>query len=160
MPNLKQIGAIAALVVVLIVGVAAYTIFRTPEQASSPIAAIPLSTDTSTSAAVLPANALVFEVLQDESEARFIIDEVLNDQPKTVVGATNQVAGQIAIDPQSPAQSRVGVIQINARDLTTDSDFRNRAIKNQILQTDQYEFITFTPTEITGLPQSGAVGES
>jgi polyisoprenoid-binding protein YceI len=160
MPNLKQIGAIAALVVVVIVGAAAYTIFRTPEQASSPIAAIPLSTDSSTSAAVLPANALVFEVVQDESEARFIIDEVLNDQPKTVVGATNQVAGQIAIDPQSPALSRVGVIQINARDLTTDSDFRNRAIKNQILQTDQYEFITFTPTEITGLPQSGAVGES
>ncbi len=54
----------------------------------------------------------------------------------------------------------MGTIQINARTLTTDNDFRNRAIKNRILQTDQYEFITFTPTQIVGLPQTGAVGQS
>lgn len=49
---------------------------------------------------------------------------------------------------------------MNARTLTTDNDFRNRAIKNRILSTDQYEFITFTPTQITGLPATGAVGET
>ena len=157
--KLKQIGAIVILVVVLLVGVATYTVFRAPEQASSPITAIPLA-DAGTGTTALPANALVFQVVQGESEARFIIDEVLNDQPKTVIGTTRQVAGQIAIDPENPAESRVGVIQINARDLTTDSEFRNRAIKNQILQTDQYEFITFSPTEITGLPSSGVVGQS
>jgi polyisoprenoid-binding protein YceI len=37
---------------------------------------------------------------------------------------------------------------------------RNRTIANRILNTDQYEFITFTPSTITGLPSSGAVGES
>jgi len=83
---------------------------------------------------------------------------VLNDAPKTVIGTTDQVAGEIAIDPQNPAQTRVGVIQIDARALSTDSDFRNRAIKNQILQTDQYEYVTFTPTQIVGLPQTGAIG--
>jgi polyisoprenoid-binding protein YceI len=51
------------------------------------------------------------------------------------------------------------VIQVDARALTTDSDFRNRAIKNQILETDQYEYITFTPTNIIRLPQDGAVGK-
>ncbi len=100
------------------------------------------------------------QIVQEESEARFIIDEVLNNAPKTVVGTTNQVAGEIAVDPQDPTQSRVGILQVNARSLTSDSEFRNRAIKNEILQTDQYEFITFTPTDIVGLPESGAVGES
>jgi polyisoprenoid-binding protein YceI len=89
-----------------------------------------------------------------------VIDEVLNNAPKTVVGTTKQVAGQIEVDPTDPSKSRVGTIQVNARDLTTDSEFRNRAIKNQILQTDQYELITFEPTSLTGLPATGAVGQS
>jgi polyisoprenoid-binding protein YceI len=85
---------------------------------------------------------------------------VLNGSPKTVVGTTNQVAGEIAIDPSDPTKSRVGIIQVNARTLTTDSGMRNRAIKNRILHTDQYELITFTPKQIVGLPEQGRVGES
>jgi len=109
---------------------------------------------------VVPTGAFVAQIVQAESEARFLIDEVLNNEPITVVGATNQIAGELAVDPQDPTKMRVGIIQINARTLTTDNDFRNRAIKNRILFTDQYEFITFEPTEITGLPQSGTVGQT
>ena len=36
---------------------------------------------------------------------------------------------------------------------------RNRAVKNRILQTDAYEFVTFQPTQLTGLPESAAAGE-
>jgi polyisoprenoid-binding protein YceI len=110
------------------------------------------------SAATASTSAVTLQMIQAESEARFIIDEVLNDAPKTVIGTTDQVAGEIAINPQDPTQTRVGVIQVDARALTTDSEFRNRAIKNQILETDQYEYVTFTPTQIVGLPQTGAVG--
>ena len=55
--------------------------------------------------------------------------------------------------------TEAGVIQINARALTTDNNFRNRAIKNEILKTDDFEFITFTPTAVNGLPDSAAVGD-
>src|SRR5690606_27226017 len=58
------------------------------------------------------------------------------------------------------SQTQVGVIQINARTLATDNNFRNRAIQNEILDTGAYEFITFTPTGIEGLPASAAVGET
>jgi polyisoprenoid-binding protein YceI len=115
---------------------------------------------TSESASTLSSASIVAQIVSDESEARFIIDEVLNNAPKTVIGTTNQVAGELAVDPSDPAKSQVGIIQVNARTLTTDSEFRNRAIKNQILQTDQYEFITFTPKQIVGLPATGAVGQS
>jgi polyisoprenoid-binding protein YceI len=54
----------------------------------------------------------------------------------------------------------VGVIQVNARTLATDSQFRDRAIKNRILSTDTYEFVTFTPKQLVGLPASGTVGET
>jgi polyisoprenoid-binding protein YceI len=115
---------------------------------------------TAESASALSPATIVAQIVSAESEARFIIDEVLNDAPKTVIGTTNQVAGELAIDTSDPTKSQVGIIQVNARTLSTDSEFRNRAIKNQILQTDQYEFITFTPKQIVGLPANTAVGQS
>src|SRR5204863_377788 len=35
---------------------------------------------------------------------------------------------------------------------------RNRAIQNRILQTDQHEYVTFTPTRLVGLPATLSVG--
>lgn len=103
---------------------------------------------------------IVAQIVPEESEVRFIIDEVLNNAPKTVVGTTNQVAGEIAVDPNDPTKSRIGTIQVNARTFVTDSEFRNRAIQNRILNTGEYEFITFTPTRLEGLPAQGAPGQS
>lgn len=103
---------------------------------------------------------IIFEIVPAESEARFLIDEVLRGQPITVVGATDQVAGQFAVDPTNLSTVQVGVVQVNARALATDNQFRNRAIKNRILLTDSYEFVTFTPTEVVGLPETGAAGDS
>lgn len=210
MSKLMKILAAAALAVVVILGVVAYSVLRTPAEASAPLTAIPLAlgatasasegppaqttpttdapattdttaattaaTDTAAADAITPTGEaastataaastgapglVVAQIVPAESEARFIIDEVLNGAPKTVVGTTKDVAGEIAVDPSDPTKSRVGVIQVNARTLTTDSNFRNRAIKNQILQTDQYEFITFTPARITGLPAQAATGQS
>lgn len=103
---------------------------------------------------------IVFTIVQAESEVRFTLDELLSNVPTTVVGVTDQVSGEIAIDPMTPASSKVGVILINARTFVTDNNFRNRAIKNQILDTAEYEFINFTPTSITGFPENPTVGEA
>jgi polyisoprenoid-binding protein YceI len=108
----------------------------------------------------MPTSVITFEIVPAESEARFVIDEVLRGAPKTVVGTTDQVAGQLALDPAELSSAQVGTIQVNARTLATDNDFRNRAIKNRILLTDSYEFVTFNPTEVIGLPETGVVGET
>jgi polyisoprenoid-binding protein YceI len=52
------------------------------------------------------------------------------------------------------------IYPINARTIATDQNMRNRAISNQILLTNQYEFISFVPTQIEGLPDTVAVGQS
>jgi polyisoprenoid-binding protein YceI len=46
--------------------------------------------------------------------------------------------------------------------LETDNEFRNRALRGQILQADrpEYEFATFTPINLIGLPESVTVGEA
>ncbi|MCB0194612.1 MAG: YceI family protein [Anaerolineae bacterium] len=221
---IKKIIIAIAVIVIAAVGAIGYFLFRTPEEASAPIQAIPLQVDdaaeaeadvvepeveaeaveetevevqeevaaeaemaeeseTQAEAAVEPeaveeidaqaeaaaeaetveevaTTPVIYEIVPTESEARFLIDEVLRGDPITVVGTTDQVAGQVAVDFNNPQASQVGTIQVNARTLATDNDFRNRAIKNAILLTDNHEFVTFTPTQITGLPESTTVGES
>jgi polyisoprenoid-binding protein YceI len=166
------IGAIAVFVLI-------YAILRPPAAASEPIEAIPIIEPTATAAPVVEATPEVqeaatapvaappeaaepwiFAIDQSQSEARFIIEETLNNAPKTVIGVTDQVAGQIQIDANDLLATRLGVIQVNARTLTTDNNFRNNAIKNRILMTDRHEFITFTPTELVGLPESVSAGET
>jgi polyisoprenoid-binding protein YceI len=123
--------------------------------------ASPTSEATAASASVTQgAGSVVFEIAPDQSQVSFSIYEELAGQPKTVVGTTSQVAGQLAVDAQDLSQTQVGVIQVNARTFTTDSDRRNGAIRNFILNTDQYELITFTPTSVTGLSGAAQAGQS
>lgn len=103
---------------------------------------------------------VIFTISPENSQVRFEIDEELRGQPNLVVGTTDQVAGQIAVDRSDLSATQVGIIQVNARTLVTDNDFRNRAINNEILNTDEHEFITFTPTAISGLPDSVDIGET
>ncbi|MCA9836220.1 MAG: YceI family protein [Trueperaceae bacterium] len=98
--------------------------------------------------------------LTDVSEARFYINEVLMGNDKEVIGTTNLVTGEVSFDLANPQAAQVGTITIDASDLTTDDNRRNNQLRNRILQTGQYQFITFTPTGITGIPETVAVGDS
>ncbi|MCY4024428.1 MAG: YceI family protein [Anaerolineaceae bacterium] len=107
------------------------------------------------------AGARVFRIAQEESEVRFLIDEVLRGADFTVVGATDQVAGDLRVDKGDPAASEIGLIRINARTLTTDNGNRNRALRTFILKSaeDEFEYAEFETSEVTGMPESVTVGE-
>jgi len=102
---------------------------------------------------------IIFTIDQTGSLVSFTLDELLRNVPTTVVGSTNQVAGEIVIDIENPEKSQIGTILVNARTLTTDNNFRNRAINNEILKTGDYEFITFAPTKISGIPEGSHFGD-
>jgi polyisoprenoid-binding protein YceI len=107
-----------------------------------------------------PIGEMVYEIDASRSEARFTIEEVLRGSDTTVVGVSSNLAGQIIFDMANPADAQMGEILINARDFVTDNDFRNRAIANEILLTNSFEFISFAPKEFVGLPEAAVVGES
>jgi polyisoprenoid-binding protein YceI len=119
------------------------------------------ATEAATQVAEAAGEATVFSIVPDESQVRFEIDEDLRGVRTTVVGSTNQVAGEIRVNFDDPAQTEVGTIVINVRTLTTPEEFRNRAIRGEILLSarDEYEFGQFEPTEITGLPETVTMGE-
>ncbi len=182
---------------VLVLALTACGLLQEPEEASAPIEAIPLATQSAGVATSAPAEATeapaepmdeptaapaeattepaaapteepaapagaaqVFTIDSAASQVRFQLDEDLRGQRTTVVGTTDQVAGQISVNLADLSQTQVGIIQINARTLATDNNFRNRAIQNEILDTGDFEFITFTPTAVEGLPASATIGEA
>lgn len=105
------------------------------------------------------AGTTTFQIVSDESEVRFSINEVLLGTAQTVVGATQDIRGEILVNPTSPADSSIGVIEINADALITDNERRNQAIRRFILQTADYPTIAFTPTTLADMPESVSVGD-
>ena len=116
------------------------------------------------STTILPEVTLVangrslYTLLPTESEARFTLNELLRGQPTTVVGRTRQVSGEIALTLDDLSTAEISPLQIAASTLATDNNLRNSAINTYILYTDRYPTITFTPTDIAGLPAQAAVG--
>ena len=158
--RIVQIGLLA---VAALIGIVAYSLMRSPAPASAPIQSVPIQGQTpprgeATGGAPVAAPT-VFEIQPELSAARFIVDEILRGSPNTVVGTTNQVAGQISVNPAQPTDVQVGTILVNARTLATDASQRNNAMRRFILETDKYEFISFTPTGVHGLPASASLGQ-
>lgn len=105
--------------------------------------------------------ARCFVIVKDESLVRFSVNEELGGRPTTAVGTTNQIAGEIVIDVDNPSASQLGPIEINLRTLETDELLRNNQIRARILRSgeDEFEFTTFSPTRIEGLPTQVSIGE-
>lgn len=103
---------------------------------------------------------VVYEVVDARSEARFIIEEVLRGEPNTVVGRTDQIDGSIAVQ-FDPAMVEIGQFVINVRTIRTDDEVRDRTIRTLILEsnTDEFEFSTFNPTAVAGVPEVIEVGD-
>lgn len=108
---------------------------------------------------------VTFTIVGAESSARFELDEDLSGRRITVVGTTQgdeDIAGELVVNAADPSASSVGTLAINVRSLQTDSQFRDRAIRSQILRSadDANEFAIFTPTALNNMPASVAVGET
>lgn len=131
----------------------------TPQPEAEPTATAEPQQEADSESADMPAGSQTFTIVPEESEARFIIEEELLGQPKTVIGATNAISGELMVDAANPAASAIGPIQIEAGTFVTDDNRRNGAIRRFILQTSQYQFITFNTTELFGLPDAVAVGD-
>jgi polyisoprenoid-binding protein YceI len=123
-------------------------------QASAPISAPALAANNATQQR--------FRIDPNGSQVQFTLTEDLFGKPNTVVGKTNQVAGDIVLDLNQPGNSQIGTIRIDARTLATDSGMRDRMIRSAILESgqDQYEYINFAPTSITGLPDKVEAGQT
>jgi polyisoprenoid-binding protein YceI len=142
--------------------VAAATVEATESVVSAVTEAASAPTEAATTVAAAPASSgVLFNIVSDKSTVSFQTHETLRGEPTDVLGTTNQVAGQLYVNFDHPAQSQVGVIRTDVRTLKTPEEFRDRAIRGQILQSsqDKYEYVDFTPTSLEGLPATITIGQ-
>ncbi len=93
--------------------------------------------------------------LTQESEARYRVREQLANlpAPNDAVGVTTEVSGSVflnadgSLDTKQPSQLTVGLAS-----LKSDSDRRDRYVRNNTLQTSQFPNAVFTVKEFQGLP--------
>ena len=175
------LAIIAAIAIIAVIGIVWFFVSSGSGEASQPITAptlavtVPATTtaETPVPTAETPADAteapvaeataaaaasagdpVVFSLVQGESSISFELDEDMRGQRVTVIGTSPDVAGQVAVNFDDPSASQIGQIAFNLRTLDTGNDFRNRALRGQILQSaqDAFEFGSFQPTAVTGLP--------
>ncbi len=131
------------------------------ERLAGGLAAPTPATPTPSPAAAAASQRALYRIDQEQSQVRFLIDEVLGGNPTTVTATTRRAAGDVIVDFGNPPASQVGTIAINARTFRTDNEFRDDSIRGLILQTDTYEIITFAPTALRGLPEAPvAIGQT
>lgn len=112
------------------------------------------------SAATIPEGTTLFAVDTTRSSASFTIDEVLRGVPKTVVGTTDEVAGQLVIDLDEPRGAQFSDFALLAGTLRTDSSLRDSALRDRILFTNDNPLIAFSPARLLNLPEAVEVGEA
>jgi polyisoprenoid-binding protein YceI len=115
---------------------------------------------TATEFVVEEEDARAFQIVADESEARFLVDEVLLGQDKTVIGINHGISGAFAVNFNQPESLVVGTIEVDAAGFVTDDDRRNGSIRRFILEASQTgnETITFVVDEVGGAPEAAQIG--
>lgn len=149
------IGAIVLIAIIIVGGYFGYNWLIGGAEPSTDIESAAVAVDNTS-------GGTVFNIVPDSSSASFTLNEVLSGRNNTVVGTTNQVAGEIVLNFDNPQASQLGTIRINARTFATDSGMRDGMIRREILKSgqDEFEFIDFEPTAINGLPATVEVGKS
>ncbi len=78
----------------------------------------------------------------------------------TATGTTHGIAGDLAINDQDLAKSRVGKIVVNVEQFRSDNNLRDARIRQDFLQSHQFPLATFSIKQLDGLEGKLAEGET
>jgi polyisoprenoid-binding protein YceI len=95
-----------------------------------------------------------FALVADKTTASYKVREQLakRDLPSDAIGTTKLVTGAIVLAADGSIDSKNSLITVDASSLQTDASMRDGFVRRNVLQTDQYQNITFAPTQVSGLP--------
>ncbi len=104
---------------------------------------------------------MIYKIVPEESKASYEVEETFlnqNNKLAVAIGVTPLVNGEITLDAQNPANSKVGEITIDISQFTSDSARRDGAIRDRWLESGKYPMVKFVPTAIEGLPAAYEAG--
>jgi polyisoprenoid-binding protein YceI len=130
--------------------------------ATAPATLSPMTT-APTTGGVSASDVVRFVLVAEKSEARYRVREQLANVslPNDAIGSTRQVTGTIVVKTDGTIVSPESKFVIDLRTLKSDRTQRDNFLRRNVLQTDQYPYVVFVPTQVSGLPstlpQSGPV---
>ncbi len=97
-------------------------------------------------------DAITFN-LNEETIARYKIEEVLAGTGfKVAIGETSEITGRIVFNDDGSISADDSSIALQAGTFVSDSDRRDRYVRDRTLSTSQYPEIVFHPISAEGLP--------
>lgn len=116
-----------------------------------PAAAVPVS-----------AGAQVYKIVPGESQVSYEVGETFindNNRFNLAVGVTPVVNGEITVDTANPSASQIGPITVDISQFKSDSTRRDNFIRDRFLESRRFPTATFTPTSLSGLPETYSDGQ-
>lgn len=168
-------GAVVALAAVLVVSVVAVQLLRsddpnlateapriatsTPEGQAVTGSDAPPATPAGDGAA-MAAGVRHFVIVPEESEAKYVVRESLRGIMTNAVGTTRAIEGNIYLTPESLSTENESSFRVDLSTLESDEGRRDNFIKQNTLQTDQFQYATFVMEEVSGFPAGYAGDDS
>lgn len=142
--------------------------------AAAPTEAVPTATTGADAAPTAAAEATAVEGITltglqtyafdpSQSQASYSVEEYFLQESNrlgTAVGVTSAISGELQLNFDEPAASRLGTVTVDISLLASDSNMRDNAIRRQWLESSSFPLATFTATAIDGLTAAPADGET
>ncbi|MEX0788094.1 MAG: YceI family protein [Anaerolineales bacterium] len=135
-------------------------ILPTPTASAAPGSIPPIASGTD--APTPDPSVRVFHIDPSQSEVRYEVGETFFDENNRfaiAVGRTHGVSGDIFVNLERPAASRLGEIVIDVSQFTSDETRRDNFIRRSGLESARFPLARFVPTGIEGFPEELAAGE-
>lgn len=113
--------------------------------------------------AVLPARTQAWVLASEGNQASYRVREQLANRsfPTDAVGTTTSVTGKLTLGADGEPVAGASQFSVDLTNLRSDSGGRDRYVRQNTLQTDQFPTASFTPKAVQGLssllPTSGKV---
>lgn len=103
-----------------------------------------------------------YKIVDGESQLQYEVSEVFINQDNrfnVAVGTTTQITGDISGDPNNPQDITFSTFTADISQFTSDSGRRDNAIRDRFLESARFPDVTFSITQVEGLPETYREGE-
>lgn len=168
-------GAVVAVVALVVVGTAVVWTLRSDDpnlltEAPAIPTALPSGIDESpteepeapasnVSDVELPEGVRRFVVVPGDSSAKYVVEETLSGLPATAVGVTSDVTGEIYLTAEGLYDGAESKFTVDLSTLRTDESRRDNFLRQNVLQTNQFQFAEFVIESVDGFPAGYVEGE-
>jgi polyisoprenoid-binding protein YceI len=107
----------------------------------------------------LPEGVRRFVVVPGDSSAKYVVEETLSGLPATAVGVTTDVSGEIYLTADGLYDGAESKFMVDLSTLKTDESRRDNFVRDNVLQTRQFQFAEFVIESVDGFPAGYVEGD-